>query len=379
MERIASNDKNIRFVDLYRLLAMLLVMWGHFVGVGMYAYEIPGVIAGTMNATIIPSEGFWFAGFESFLYGKLHTQSAILGVIMFFVCTGYLLPRMMERYTRTEFAINRLLRIFPTLLVCTVLVGALVYFSQGITFDFWQWFSSVTLTYQFIRRGTVMGVLWTLTVEVVFYFLVMIYGKPDGRFIVGGYLLTLVCGVLYAEFSNAVLYDAFYNMRYVCFCLLGVTLYCAEKREGTSIQRYLPTLGAFCANLLIFRIARERFGDETTYPNFFSQMIPLLLFQLLLILDKWTPKGFARIPKFLYGMSKLVYPVFLTHVAVGLTVMYYCSQAGLNRYLTPLAGAAVAFAVGKLIQIIIEKPSARWANQAITVYRAKKTEEKNAV
>ena len=125
----------LRFLDVVRILSMALVMFGHFVLVGSFAPKIPGIInADKVSLPLLNANDWNLWRFERGFLTSLDTQSAILGVVLFFIVTGYLMPMMAERYSRIGFLINRLFRIIPALIAGTVAVAVFVYFSQGISF-----------------------------------------------------------------------------------------------------------------------------------------------------------------------------------------------------------------------------------------------------
>lgn len=361
-----SAYKKLKSLDVYRLLAMFLVMWGHLIGTGMNAYEIPYVIDGVMLNPIIDSSNFKLQFLEAFLYYKLNTQAAVLGVAMFFVCTGYLVPSMLQRYSRKQFLINRIFRIFPVLVASTLFWGVVVFISQGIVIEPKQYIASFTLLFQPLGIATFMGVLWTLTIEVLFYLVAALCRKIDERTIVSIYIIIVLLGVIYREFPNRHVYNLFYDFRYMGFILLGSAVYCAKNSAYSSkIGKFVVIGLPFVLNLLIFQIGRDVFGDDTTYPNFFTHLFPLLIMLGLLCLEERHHVLFDRIPTPIYRISELAYPVYLTHVCVGLTCMFWLAKIGMNRYVVVLMGVVSSLAVAKVMALLIERPAIMWSRKLI--------------
>jgi peptidoglycan/LPS O-acetylase OafA/YrhL len=89
-------------------------------------------------------------------------SSLIPGVPIFFFISGFLISRAFENSPHfKEFALNRILRIYPAL-VCCLLVSVLMVWTTG-------YFSSVHVS---IGVGVLNGSTWTITVELQFYVLV---------------------------------------------------------------------------------------------------------------------------------------------------------------------------------------------------------------
>lgn len=362
-----------QFLDLYRLLAMLLVMWGHIIGVSAYATESYNVIQGTLEKPMVNATGLIPLKVDDWLYYILNTQTAVLGVVMFFICTGYLVAGMMERYSPMEFLTNRVLRIFPTLAVCTITNGIILYLSQGFTFKVNEYLSTIFMYYQWTLEIPIMTLLWTLSVEIVFYLcaallrkfrvwnIVMFYGIIIASMLVSGWI---------SQSGMPRLYNLCYDLRYCSFALLGVCMYlCESKLDGRRSLPAGPVLTCLVLNLLIFRGNRYLYGDDTTYPNLFTHIIPLGLFLLLRWLDQKNTLAFMRRWKWPAHLASLVYPVYLTHVVVGLNTVYWLSRIGLNRYLTLAGGFFASFLCAEVIAWLIEKPSVKWSKQAIAAMR----------
>ena len=360
------KSRKIKCLDIYRLIAMLLVSWTHLVGTGLYAYDVPGVINGSMSHTILDPVTV-LGRFDAFLYGKFHTDGASIGVAMFFVCTGFLIPGMLTRYDRKSFMVNRICRIFPCLLAAVLLISALVYIGQGILFTPAQIITSATLTYQLFSVQACLGVLWTLSIEMTFYILAALIKKISPFTCAIVFMVIFLLYLAYEGLGGKLIYNLFYNMRYIGFCVVGSTVYLAyEDKTMTLDKRAALVGGALVANLVLFRMNKLSFGDDSLYPNLFTHLIPLALLVLLMEVERRKPSWFEHIPKIFYHVSALCYPFYLVHVAVGLLTMYYLRNTlNLGNGLIVLGGFAASFAVAELLAALFERPSIRLSRWAI--------------
>ena len=126
------------------------------------------------------------------------------GVIVFFVCSGFIIPASMERRgDLREFWIGRAFRLFP--LYLTVLVAALLLFGT-------PWVAgpanyhvvvdsaiNATMLQVFTPRPIVIGASWTLGYEMVFYLLMTVlfmigWHKKSAGAATGLYLTALIAG-----------------------------------------------------------------------------------------------------------------------------------------------------------------------------------------
>ena len=81
-----NNIKRLAYLDVIRVLSVVLVMWGHFISVGGNANSLPLIINEKYNQKLPIYEGSkWDAGlFEVFLINYFNTQTAVVGVSLFF-------------------------------------------------------------------------------------------------------------------------------------------------------------------------------------------------------------------------------------------------------------------------------------------------------
>ena len=116
-----------------------------------------------------------------------HSTSWLPGVPIFFFVSGFLISKSYENNSRiVEYGRNRALRIYPALVLCTILAvasafmtGYLATQSWGIP-EFLAWIASQVTIVQFFSpefmrgfgSGVLNGSLWTVTVELQFYVLI---------------------------------------------------------------------------------------------------------------------------------------------------------------------------------------------------------------
>ena len=161
---IQSREKTARYawLDLLRAMAVLIVMWDHFVG---------EYLAKT-GQTWLPDRIVNVAIFQPF---GITQFGGFFGVCLFFLISGYIIIRVSTNETASKFAIRRVFRIFPPLVaaVAFVIVGGKMGFSlyavaAGATWK--QALTNVTLVNYFMTPQVIfVGVAWTLVIEVIFY------------------------------------------------------------------------------------------------------------------------------------------------------------------------------------------------------------------
>lgn len=364
-----SNDKQIKSIAVYRFLAMLLVVSGHLITVATYSYEIVDVIKGPLSTPILTSN--FLASFDGWAYSALHTNAGSLAVVMFFIASGYLVSKMLDRYSRREFIINRMLSVFPTLWVSLIVVASVVYFSQGIVYSPADFLGSMFPFWPRISGAFVTLVLWTLRIEMKFYLLTFFFGKNRRALVIWGYMLILFLVLLYYEFRSPWVYTEMYDVSFMCFAFTGVVIEQVQRKQDKNGLLKIAT--CVLTNLLLFKISVAVFQeDRGLYTSCLTHLVPVVLFLLLIEMEKAIPKLFERIPRWVYELSKWSMPVYCTHTGCGLTVMYWMSKMGCGLWLTILGGFFTAFVVAGVIYMLVTKPSGIYMKKVITTMRTKK-------
>ncbi|EOB6055461.1 acyltransferase family protein [Escherichia coli] len=345
----------LAYLDLLRIVSVVLVMWGHFVMVAGGAQAIPGIINPDFTPLPLIDQTQWRAYLlEVFLVETFSTQSAILGVSLFFLITGYLMPMMCDRYSRTEFLLNRFFRIFPTLIAAAAILGIFLYLTQGITFSAATYIASITLTYPWLGIVPLAGVLWTLVIEVLFYFIAFSVGTFTLRrliFTQAILLLTIFLGVVYRD--HYYLWLAGYQARFLLFITIGSAIYLAEKEEAvlTKIATLLPSIILSYVGFQLFKLGKV---DASTYENLGTHLLSAVIFLGFYHLG---PVLLTRLPRMVDTLADLVYPFYLIHTAIGLVAMALVREHIHQPYLILLSAVLASLLASWVLHQCVEKPA----------------------
>lgn len=167
MDRTIEEKKTINFVIFIRCLAVLLVVWDH---IGPFWAE--GVRIEWLPATIVnnyinkPLAIIQYFGF--------------LGVVLFFLTSGFIITYVAQRENRIEFIIKRIIRIYPPLIFSFILILGIDYLYTAIkgVSTYWGQFTTSQYIYEMTLMNYILGksnfingVTWSLIIELIFYFL----------------------------------------------------------------------------------------------------------------------------------------------------------------------------------------------------------------
>lgn len=194
----ATVDRRLNRFDSLRLLAALLVLWSHCFPLGGRPAQEP--LASTLG---------------------LDTLGGV-GVLMFFVTSGYLVTQSLQRTPHVvDFVRRRALRIYPALLAMTLLVAAVMgplltqldlaaYARHPQTRDFLRNGSAWSIRFHLPGvfesnplPGVVNGSLWSLPYELQCYGVLLLAGLLPGRLWVKALAALMALGAALAVRAQA--------------------------------------------------------------------------------------------------------------------------------------------------------------------------------
>jgi peptidoglycan/LPS O-acetylase OafA/YrhL len=332
------------WLDLLRAMAVLVVMWDHFVGEYL----------GNTDQTWLPNRIVNDAIFQ-----PLHiTQfGGFFGVCLFFLISGYIITRVSTRETAAKFAIRRVLRIFPPLvavvalvIVCGKMGFSLYAVAAGATWK--EALTNVTLAnYVMTPQVIFVGVGWTLVIEVTFYIesllliplihrqrLIRYFFILSSRDWTSGYFLFTVSSL------------------YVPILAIGSSFFLLEKRIITPWM-FLGLLAIGCGVFL--------YGTHNFYPQFMgaANSYPIsTALAIVIFAGAWLARGVIPTFRVVKALALTSYSIYLFHDVVGVPLIEYFDHS--MGYALSLAIGLLATALAVMASyFMIERPSQRLARR----------------
>lgn len=344
--------------DLIRLLAAAQVVFVHAVGHTPVVGNYPPWLRTVLDAVIL-----------------------FPGVAVFFVVSGFLIPRSYERLADRPLAyfMHRALRIYPALLVCLavslVVLGLFGFLGPEVLGSpvFWAWLSGQLTFAQFFNPeffrdfgvGAVNGALWTISVELQFYVVVPIVsricrtGRLGNAFLAATFLVSFAAFCYVDAETNLIggFHDAPITAKLLFVTLvphwwmfvLGMVLQRNFQRLRSLFEgRFFPHFAAYCG----VAVARNLFvgRDSAFAPLFYAGYLPeRILLATTTIAAAYTLRDLSN--RLLRGVD-ISYGVYIYHFIVINTLIE------LNRMQT-LGDVAAVFVIsataGAASWFVIEK------------------------
>jgi len=354
------SDERYAFIQALRGIAAMLVVWSHLGGFWLLE-----------NQEDSPFQRAWSAVVVQPLH--LYQNGGHLGVVTFFLISGFIITHASLRESRKTFFIRRVLRLGPPLLVATAIAAVLLVVAQATNTvllgvrggGVGHWLASTILVDGFLPGDRALDVTWTLVVEVAFYALTFAALRTTrlnplrASWVLIGVWLAL-CLVMFA-LPDGALGKNHWVLFYVGFLLVGRAIYFWSR----GIIRPLDAALQGALVLLLYCLF-----TEAVVPGFLlkpggwggvepvvSYAIALLAFILLL---RAAPRRAVQPFEFFGNIS---YSLYLLHLPVGITVLNAFQRMGVATWIGELVALLASVVVSWVSYRWIEKPSQRLARR----------------
>lgn len=337
------------YLDVLRAFSVLCVVYTHFIAVG--GGKIVPVLGPGSNGPLI--DRGWMGVPIFLVHDQLSTHFGAIGVSMFFLITGYLMPTMMERYSRSQFLVNRFFRIFPTWWACLLIMGIVLAVFEGRTFGWDVFLANAFLVQGYLHIGVVISVIWTLMIEIAFYAIVAIVG----RFSVWKFFATQASLVAFAVLFAAgkpgsLTYILASHVPFLLLILVGTSIYLSERMKSFGP---LLVAGAIALSWAVENVMGPMRDTDLVYRNASTVLIVTAIF--LAVREMSRANWFEGLARRTEWLSDMVYPVYLLHVPVGLVTMDLLHHVTKVREFIVFPALAVVLVVAWIVHVAVELPA----------------------
>jgi len=295
--------------------------------------------------------------------------------MLFFLISGFVISISINKTNQLTFLARRAARIYPSCIAAVIATAILVklycnFYGAEYPFSLGNVLNSATLTSGWLGQGAVIPVLWTLSVEIIFY-LVLSAVAASTKSKLGLKELTiasLACIALVSigampleRLSNwptvvaALKWTSFVAVN-VAYMLIGSAVFLLYSRSVSVLQGSIgiaTTIALYGIAIFIFSTQREPIGA-----SFFGGLGILAMFVAILVLGQsMNPRGIIKF----YG--DISYPLYLCHIPLAWIVLYETTRHGISLHVGAALSIAVITFVSWILHIAIERPSQEWSKK----------------
>jgi len=335
------------FIDLLRGPAALLVLYSHFVG--QYLSWI--------------HQTYWLKEWVDSLFVRplvIVGQFGQLGVMVFFLISGFIITHVARSENRLRFGIRRVFRIYPAYWLVGIITIVFGISDSGFHLawlhDWRDVLRVATITnYLHEPQHLVLGVGWTLQIEVMYYAMIacvmpLVRHAPFWALVVElAFVFAVIAG---AHSLGADWYLFAANVCYLPYMLIGQIIYFYWAGGLTGGRALLLGWACYFASVFgVFRVLTEFL--EPTQSRTLCLVLALGIF--VWAMNYGRKIGLMRVPKF---FSDISYALYLIHGPLGLLLIVK---------LRPLIGYGNAAVIATIVSVasaaaihyIVERPCIR--------------------
>ncbi len=369
---IAMAEQRIQFAHMLRGLAAAAVVVSHLASLlwrtpaavgSLIAYPATSAIIGAAHFTPLAEFGLpYFWGY--------------FGVALFFLISGFVIPPSVSNLSRSGFMVARIFRIWPTYLIGLAVAIVCIDLNANLSGRVFPYAPRDILINALIAprwptsTPSIDGIIWTLEIEIFFYFICMVAAGLVRAFDRRIFLLP----VAVVPLALSVTYGAGPLLRigvlafgiaswiatiavYVTFMLCGVAFYYFHR--GRLSRRGLIVTQAF---LLMIFAAGMRIGVLSLqgWTAIACYLIAFGVFAIAYAARDFVstlPRGGA-LPLFL--LADISYPLYAVHGVFGYTLVVHAIEVGISAWIAVCLAGAIVLACAALVHFAVETPSQRF-------------------
>ncbi|ELP6610556.1 acyltransferase [Escherichia coli] len=357
----------IEFANSLRGLAAVAVLISHYFGVFWYSRQAAGQMANalvpTMEQLPTPSYVTWFVSFP--------VAWAPLGVALFFLISGFVIPFSIIRSSTLAFLVGRFFRIYPLYFAgFSVTILALMLSGNASGFVFPYPFEQVVVHYipgihALIGTVGIDGIIWTLEIEIAFYLVCAIFAPLIRS---GNVLFFFIPVILFSFVYFFHGYSWSSNLKllahiseYMIFMFIGV----AFNYLFRGILKFQTFLVIVTCIFITFYLGMKT--NDEPQAAITGYTVALAIFTLSALTSKHWKQ--LRILSFLSDIS---YPLYVVHGVMGYAILAHLTSAGVSPIVSIMAATITSFVIAWILHITIESPSHNLGKKMMLLLTVKK-------
>lgn len=350
-------NKRIWFAQMLRAYAAFLVYITHCV---LGFWTAPQIIPTLIQTPAIEYQSSIHQIISTYL-DSVYIGFGALGVAIFFLISGFVIPFSLEHYSIKQFLVKRFFRIFPTYMTglaitCLILIYSAHYIGEEFKHSFYHYFINGTLFFQYILNIPSIDYLnWTLIVEVYFYvtfavfFTCYLVKHPQKIFIYP--VLILIIGILLQQRK---IYSFLWITPYLIFMSIGTIIF-QHYMKRIVRKQMVKYIGITLCCMFIYIYIYHKTSIHSYLVNY---LLALIIFILCYIYNDKLPYS-----KFINFIAEISYPLYIIHGVGSYAIMSISYTKYSSMPLSLLASLCFSLGFALLLHYTIENPTIKLGNK----------------
>lgn len=300
------------------------------------------------------------------VFGPVYVAASYgwVGVPLFFLISGFVIPMSSWGRTPAQFAVSRFVRLFPAYWVCVLATTVVVQFSDVFPQKPWRAvLANLTMLEEPLGQPLVDNVYWTLWVEMRFYllFLAVVWLGLNYRRAVAFCLLWSIAAAL-ADQLNQPWLDTILMPGQSQYFVAGIALFLLHK-FGHHLVLWLIVGYSWVMSMVYYAGNLWQSAHGQSYLPA-SVLVTLGFAALVLLamgkLDWLRWRGLTT-------LGAATYPLYLLHYVIGFTAIHYLRpRLSLPPVVLLILALAVLTVAAWLIHRLVERPLAPRLKRALS-------------
>ncbi|WP_019210794.1 acyltransferase family protein [Yersinia massiliensis] len=363
----------VQFANQLRGVAAMIVIISHYLGSYFYQKKYISSVIGSNIEEHQPND-FIIVSFLSKHFANVYLGP--LGVSIFFLISGFVIMFSLGKMTSSKFIFQRIFRIFPTYWAALIISAFFLLFS----FIYWKpinfierfsparILSNIFLYHDMAGESSINFVNWTLTIELLFYFvfaLVFLITKKE-KFIANVLfvLLSLVLLLFFSlRFFNVeipyYLLTLLLRFKYIPYMCVGYCIYMHFKGVVTLMRCFIYSVMFLFLSYLYLLLE----GDN----NQLSVLGFNYIYGLVVFLTCYFFRSKFNDNKIMDYFADISYPVYLLHATCGYVIISIMLDNNISIYTSSLVSLLVVIFISHLTHSYIEIPSNKLGKYATSI------------